>query len=107
MSARIQSGLRLVYRIEYTDDSVGVYQSELSDVMRWEAAHRGEGWLTDGVPPVERLLWVAWCAGRRLGEIKPGPFEQWLLSVRDFDNQADDEGEADSGLDPTSQDLSV
>lgn len=113
--AKINSGLRTKYRIEMADGEVLSVQTELTDVIRWEQQHGGAPWIMFPMP-LERQLWVAWCAARRLKLTDVKEPALWISTVREFDEgddeepEADDEGDDGSGADdrgPTSPAVSA
>lgn len=92
------SGLTQTYRIHLDDGETFEIKTKPSDVAMWELANPGKVF-TENVGPAT-MLWVAWRAGRRTGQIEEKRFEKWMDTVAEFDMGSDDA----TGADPTLQD---
>lgn len=98
--SKIRSGLRSLYRIEMQDGEVLELQTELSDVLRWESEHKGAAWMSFPMS-LERQLWVAWRAAKRLNLTDVKLPDLWMNQILEFEDitpvdDDDDEDREDS-----------
>lgn len=65
------------------DDSTIEVRNSLGDIIRWER-NRDERWMSKA-PGVEGLVYLAYLAGRRTGQIAEPHFDNWHPHLIDLD----------------------
>lgn len=101
--AKSPSGYRFHVRVDMNDGTKLDVQTKLTDVLRWEQNNGGQGFMVFPMP-LDRLLWVIWAAGRRLGLVTGTDQAGWAAQVADFELLDDDDEipVETAELDPTS-----
>jgi hypothetical protein len=78
------SGYRFHAKLEMSDGTELDIRTKLTDVLRWEKDNGGQGFLVFPMP-LDRLLWVFWAAGKRLGLVTGIDQPGWASQVVDFE----------------------
>lgn len=65
------------------DDQVVKVRNTLGDIIRWER-NRQERWMSQP-PGVEGLIYLAFLAARRTGQVNEPHFDNWYTHVLDID----------------------
>ena len=105
MAERRWSGLRQTYVIHFVDDREPLeVEVGLPDVLRWEK-NNGKGYLDSGMPAITQMMWTAWAAGRRKGLIEEKVFDQFVMSIQDFEMEDQDDDDTTDVVEPTPLDL--
>lgn len=105
MAERRWSGLRQTYVLHFVDDRQPLeIKVGLPDVLRWEK-NNNKGYLDNGMPAISQMMWTAWAAGRRQGLIEEKVFDQFVLSLEDFEMEDQDDDDTTDVVEPTQTDL--
>lgn len=99
-------GVAQSYDLRFVDGSVTRVDTSLQDALRWESNHKGQPYLSGGMPGFGQMLETCFYALRRTGEISETDRAAWQATVVDLRVVGDDEDDEDDPMGPTNPDQS-
>lgn len=97
------ASLSFHFKVEMSDGAPFEVDSIPFDIIRWERINKRS--FADQTPGISDLMWLAWCAARRVKVTDEKLFDDWAQRVTDFDTSSPDAdesaGTADGQVDPT------